>query len=417
MSDIPLHSDPAEAFSGARINALAPLGEIYAKLTRQDVEQFYVGYQLWHVQQRITSLQQSIDGLRQQLDENTQLLQQAQPSAIALAILAQLQANGVADVDLLDSMLEHGEHWLDQTMQRLAYCEQLDDFMRDDYTQWCRHALEGAYDWIDSLRGYVDGGVDGNAGVDTSLSPSPSTPVEEALTEATEELLLQKLTTDEEESLLLEITLKRPAMIAPLASNTEQPATQEFIAPEEAPAEEDYAAVVEEQPAMQEFATVDEPPLAMQDSTPGRQEPAAEEFVTVEEPPSTGEEGTSRGEEPAIQEFITVAEALPAGEGAASLPEQPVAQEYVAPEAPLLPEESAAPEPEQAEDLHEQTNEVMPEGAVATEEPQIAVHEPSPPWDWTVRFETQPPDLQVEEASTRQRPNFVWRLLARIWGG
>src|SRR5205085_12655219 len=72
MSDTPLHSDPEGALSGARINAPAPLNEIYAKLTQQDVEQFYIGYQLWHMQQRITSLQQTIDGLRQQLDENTQ---------------------------------------------------------------------------------------------------------------------------------------------------------------------------------------------------------------------------------------------------------------------------------------------------------------------------------------------------------
>ncbi len=65
--------------------------------------------------------------------------------------LALLQSHGVNDPDLLDRMFERGEEWLDSTMQRLAYCEQMDFIQDDNYTQWCEHALEGAYNWIGSI--------------------------------------------------------------------------------------------------------------------------------------------------------------------------------------------------------------------------------------------------------------------------
>src|SRR5712691_12499864 len=125
---------------------------IFARLDPQDVERFYQSYQLWTLQQQIAGLQTQITTLHQQIAENNELMQRSHPSAIALATLARLQSHGVTDVDLLDHMLERGEAWLDQTMQRLAYCEQFDDFISDDYTQWCQRALEGAFDWIDSLR-------------------------------------------------------------------------------------------------------------------------------------------------------------------------------------------------------------------------------------------------------------------------
>src|SRR5260370_19001947 len=48
-------------------------------------------------------------------------------------------------------MLDRGEAWLDSAMQHLDYSEQF-DFIRGNYTEWCEHALEGAYDWIDSLQ-------------------------------------------------------------------------------------------------------------------------------------------------------------------------------------------------------------------------------------------------------------------------
>ncbi len=174
------------------------LNHIYATLNQHDVEQFYAGYQLWYTRQRITTLQEQIGSLHQQISENAERLQQVQPPAVAFATLARLQANGVNEIELLDRMLERGEEWLDLTMQRLDYCEQL-DFIHDNYAQWCEHALEGAYDWIDSMR---------DAYYDTTPQPVVTTEVDEVSVEATEELLLRKLTSEEEE----EVTLKRPAV-------------------------------------------------------------------------------------------------------------------------------------------------------------------------------------------------------------
>src|SRR5258708_3000207 len=155
--------------------------EIFARLSQRDIEQFYAGYQQWHLQQQIATLQTQIDALQLQILENTEHMQEVHPSAISLATLARLQAHGVSDIDLLDRMLERGESWLDQTMQRLDYCEQLDDFIRDDYTQWCNLALEGAYDWIDSIQ------------EPTASSPAQEPiAIEEEVIETTEELLLQK---------------------------------------------------------------------------------------------------------------------------------------------------------------------------------------------------------------------------------
>ena len=174
------------------------LNHIYATLNQHDVEQFYAGYQLWYTRQRITTLQEQIGNLHQQISENAERLQQVQPPAVAFATLARLQANGVNEIELLDRMLERGEEWLDLTMQRLDYCEQL-DFIHDNYAQWCEHALEGAYDWIDSMRDAYD---------DTTPQPVVTTEVDEVSVEATEELLLRKLTSEEEE----EVTLKRPSV-------------------------------------------------------------------------------------------------------------------------------------------------------------------------------------------------------------
>jgi hypothetical protein len=177
------------------------LNYIYSTLNPQDVEQFYADYQRWWTQQRMDALQEQIGLLRLRISENAQRLQQVQPPAVAFATLARLQAKGVNDIDLLDRLLERGEEWLDLTMQRLDYCEQL-DFIHDNYTQWCEHALEGAYDWIDSMR---------DADASTVPRLVVTAEVNDTNVEATEELLLHKLTSEEEIS-SVEITLKRPAV-------------------------------------------------------------------------------------------------------------------------------------------------------------------------------------------------------------
>ena len=188
-------SDKPRQYSPGEINS------IFARLDPQDVERFYQSYQLWTLQQQIVGLQTQITGLQQQIAENNDRMQQAHPSAIALATLAQLQSYGVTDIDLLDRLLERGEAWLDQAMQRLAYCEQFDFIRSNNYTEWCEHALEGAYDWIDSMQNASSSPEESSLAANTNST----------LDEATEEILLQKLMSDEE-AFMLEATLKRPAV-------------------------------------------------------------------------------------------------------------------------------------------------------------------------------------------------------------
>src|SRR5207237_10238937 len=135
------------------------LDAIFAQLNGHDVEEFYIGYQYWNLQHQIEDRQIRLDDFRKQISVNTERMQEVQPTAIELATLARLQSNGVNDVELLDLMLERGESWLDRTMQRLDYLEQLDDFISDEYTQWCQRALAGA-----CVR--IDKGLDAN---DSSL--------------------------------------------------------------------------------------------------------------------------------------------------------------------------------------------------------------------------------------------------------
>ena len=201
----PIMMDASRSHSHDEINA------IFAHLDQRDVEQFYASYQLWLLQQHIAEVQARIQSVTQQIAENQERLQRVHPSAIALATLARLQSNGVNDIDLLDRMLARGEDWLDRTMQRLAYCEKF-DFIRDNYTEWCEHALEGAYDWIDS----VD-----EAQIENGTSPSPAETSEpntlsdaavDAQAQTTEEMLLLKLMSDEDEALMQAPTLKIAAI-------------------------------------------------------------------------------------------------------------------------------------------------------------------------------------------------------------
>src|SRR6266446_597423 len=429
------------------------LDVIYAKLPRQDVEEFYAGYQQWVLQQHMTELRDAIDGLRQQIEENAELMRRAQPSAVELATLARLQANGVSDIGLLDRMLERGEAWLDATMQRLDYCEQLDDFLSDDYEQWCRHALEGAYDWIDSLRRQAED----EAAVTAVSSPTASS--EETLTEATEELLLSKLTGDEgkDEDSLLEVTLKRPAFmpvelqerssedIEPARSEQillengeasaseakpdnedssvstvtghEQAEIHEYIAPEVAPAEEGTSILADEQPAMQEFAPVEEMLLG-EDIDAGSGEPPLQEFAPAGEM-LAAEERNAGSEEPTIQEFTAVAGPPSSEEDTHAGTEEAVIREYISPaEVPgveeTVDESSDIEEPGEHGESNEHGHGVIAEQAVAMEEPAATPHVPSAQWEWTTLPQVNTSESQADEP--RQRPNFFWRLLAKIWG-
>ncbi len=185
---------------------------IYTRLHPQEVEQFYTGYQLWTIQQRMDCLQTNISTIQQQMAENAECMQQVQPSSLTLATLTRLQANGVNDIDLLDRLLDRGEDWLEQTMQHLTYCEEI-DVIQGNYTQWCQHALEGAYEWIGSIQHTESAASTAEIqAVETSTTGTSQT---SSLDEATEERLLQKLLSDEPEDdieLLLTPTLKRPSV-------------------------------------------------------------------------------------------------------------------------------------------------------------------------------------------------------------
>ncbi|MBV9258240.1 MAG: hypothetical protein JO215_09495 [Ktedonobacteraceae bacterium] len=169
---------------------------VFQRIDAQDVEQFYKSYHFWSLQQRLKTLQAEIGAVQQAIADNDKLMQQVRPSAIALASLAQLQASGVNDLDLLDRMLERGETWLDHTMQLLEHCEEL-DVIRGDYTQWCEHALEGAYNWIASMDT-----IDTIHPLESETAVPPASQAgneqQRDLQAATEEQLLQKLMSDED---------------------------------------------------------------------------------------------------------------------------------------------------------------------------------------------------------------------------
>ncbi len=185
------------------------LNSLFAQLNPLDVEQFYTVYQLWSTQQRIQTLQALMDAIQRDIAENTECLEQIHPSALALATLARLQAHGVSDITMLDRMLERGEEWLDRTMQRLEYCEKI-DVISGDYTKWCEHALEGAYDWIDSIQEHeaVDYVPIEFPSSEAAISEENGTIEDEATRESNEpdneimeELFLQKLMSEDPETI------------------------------------------------------------------------------------------------------------------------------------------------------------------------------------------------------------------------
>ncbi|MEO8955080.1 MAG: hypothetical protein ABI396_06780 [Ktedonobacteraceae bacterium] len=209
-----------------RSHSLDEINTIFVHLDRRDVEQFYASYQLWLLQQHIVEVQAQIQSVTQQIAENQEHLQRVHPSAIALAILARLQSNGVNNIDLLDRMLARGEDWLDRTMQRLAYCEKF-DFIRDNYTDWCEHALEGAYDWIDSVdEAQIEHGTSPSP-AETSVLNTLSDAAVDAQAQTTEEMLLLKLMSDEDEALMQAATLKIAAISPAQAQEDVEPTVLE----------------------------------------------------------------------------------------------------------------------------------------------------------------------------------------------
>jgi len=158
---------------------------LFSQLDAQQVEAFYKHYQQWQLAQQDVVLQQQLATLEQQIVDNRVLMQLMQPSPIALATLTRLQSYGVDDVDLLDSMLERGDTWLDHTLQLLEQCERL-DVIHGNYTEWCRLALEDAYNWLDSMHNN-----------EVAQEPEQTTQAEIS-SDTTEALLRQKLISEPE---------------------------------------------------------------------------------------------------------------------------------------------------------------------------------------------------------------------------
>jgi hypothetical protein len=178
---------------------MTDLNTIFMHFSPQDIEEFYQLYQLWSLRKKRAEIVAQMHELEQHIVENEALLTAVSPSAIAQAALSQFRASGVDDIDLLDSMLERGDEWLDHTLQLLERCERM-DMLQGNATQWCAHALEGAYDWIESM-----GDINEPNDSDDDAQPSlPATSTEQPLTEVeslpltTEADFLQKLMSEDE---------------------------------------------------------------------------------------------------------------------------------------------------------------------------------------------------------------------------
>ncbi len=170
----------------------AEISDLFARIPVQDIESFYQLYTLWSLRKRHDLLSSRIAALQQEIADNLDTLSRLEPSPIALATLAQFQAYDVQDIDLIERMLARGEGWLDHTLQLLERCERL-DMIQGNYTQWCEHALEGAYDWLDSMPEFDAESTEQEEVTTSSEASDTST-----LPDPTEALLLQKLQTEED---------------------------------------------------------------------------------------------------------------------------------------------------------------------------------------------------------------------------
>jgi hypothetical protein len=96
----------------------------------------------------LTLLDEASAALRAELRDNDAKEALYRPSPAELGAIESLQRRGVTGIYLLDRMMEQGENWLLQTMRRLDYFEKA-GLAPNDYSTWCEHALDGAFDYID----------------------------------------------------------------------------------------------------------------------------------------------------------------------------------------------------------------------------------------------------------------------------
>ncbi len=213
-----------------------PLAHLFSQLRPADVEQFANAYQIWTLYKQVDLLSLQITQTRQELQANEELLHLVQPTALALSTLAQMQALGVSDIDLLDRLHARGEAWLDHAMQLLEHCERM-DLIQGDYTQWCEHALEGAYDWLSSINEADLTSAENSAEQveqPEEIKQEQAEVQEESYGEQIETLLLRKLLSETDENIAEESDAD--IEISPQSTSPEEK-EEEIAPPEEALAE------------------------------------------------------------------------------------------------------------------------------------------------------------------------------------
>jgi len=199
-----------------------PLQRLFSQLSASDIAQFNSAYQLWMLHQQIDLLYLQIALTRQEIQSNAERLHLTQPTALELSTLAQLQANGVDDIDLLDRLHARGEAWLDHAIQLLAHCERM-DLIQGDYTQWCEHALEGAYDWISSIDDDDLSSAENQH--EQPTTPAPATIISSPdYDEQAEAMFLRKLFTEAGEEIPEEIEPTLPITLPALSAYETVPA-------------------------------------------------------------------------------------------------------------------------------------------------------------------------------------------------
>ncbi len=210
-----------------------PLAHLFSQLRPADVEQFANAYQIWTLYKQVDLLSLQITQIKQELQANEELLHLVQPTALALSTLAQMQALGVSDIDLLDRLHARGEDWLDHAMQLLEHCERM-DLIQGDYTQWCEHALEGAYDWLSSINEADLTSAENSAEQveqPEEIKQEQAEVQEESYSEQIETLLLRKLLSETDENIAEESDAD--IEISPQSTSPEEK-EEEIAPPEEA---------------------------------------------------------------------------------------------------------------------------------------------------------------------------------------
>jgi len=390
-----------------------PVGEkdiqqIFTQLSAHDVEQFYAAFQLAMKRQQMEQLTREIEQARQRVVDNEAKMVSVALPLIALVSLVELQANGVEDIDLLDRMLERGEEWLDQTMQNLQRCKQL-NMLDEGITLWCEHALEGAYDWIasmseqESLENSLDQPDDEPAAV-TLPSESNTT---------TEDQLLRKLMSDDDEERVASITTEQTP--PPQSEQSEQPEQDETIETPEAAIEAEETEISEPEEAIESEETEITEPETSEESLEAEaaeiQKPEALEEVSETEETKLSEaealiseEEVQQVEEADKQEYDFAIQQAPVQE---RLPDEPAAEALPAPvattdeTAEVSTEESESPQhtDEQVEAEQELQE---PHNAIAEQLVVLPEEEIREPENTEELANTEEPEVTEELANTEE---------------